>query len=261
MNCESILLTTTQVSTFSGTALLSRATGFFFSRDNRLYCITNRHIVIDEAAGHQPDQIQIMLHTNRDNVTQTIEFAIPLYDANGGRRWREASDTSGLVDVVALQLKPEEFPEGAIYYAFDHNHLPKDMARIEVGESIRIIGFPLSFKDTLHGLPVMRHAIIASSFSLRFQGQGYFLTDSLLHRGSSGSPVVMRTSKAQSGRTGFPWRLLGIHSSRLDVSNRDVMEDERLNLFTAWYSDVLTVLTEDGANETAEMERVAVDCD
>ncbi|MCK7502387.1 MAG: hypothetical protein MZW92_80370 [Comamonadaceae bacterium] len=41
-------------------------------------------------------------------------------------------------------------------------------------------------------MPVVRHAVIASSFGLRFQGEGYFLTDARTHRGTSGAPVVMR---------------------------------------------------------------------
>jgi hypothetical protein len=39
------------------------------------------------------------------------------------------------------------------------------------------LGFPLGFHDELHHLPVVRQAVIASSFGLRFQGKGYFLTD------------------------------------------------------------------------------------
>jgi len=38
-------------------------------------------------------------------------------------------------------------------------------------------------------------AVIASSFGLRFQRQGYFLTDARKHRGTSGAPVVMRASE------------------------------------------------------------------
>ena len=59
-----------------------------------------------------------------------------------------------------------------------------------------VVGFPLGFHDALHHLPVVRHAVNASSFGLRFQGKGYFLTDARTHRGTSGAPVVMR---ARSG--------------------------------------------------------------
>jgi hypothetical protein len=97
----------------------------------------------------------------------------------------------------------------------------------------------------LHHLPVARQAVIASAFGIRFQGQGYFLTDARMHRGTSGAPVVARVTTERSGRADFPWMLLGVHAARMDVSNRDIDEDERLDLNCAWYADVLLTLTDE----------------
>lgn len=41
----------------------------------------------------------------------------------------------------------------------------------------------------------------------------------------------------------LPWVLLGVHSSRLDVS-RDLKLDEALGLNCAWYADILMTLSE-----------------
>jgi hypothetical protein len=38
--------------------------------------------------------------------------------------------------------------------------------------------------------------------------------------------------------------LLGVHSARMDVANRDVAQDERLDLNCAWYADALLTLTD-----------------
>jgi len=112
------------------------------------------------------------------------------------------------------------------------------------GMSVRIVGFPLGFHDTLHHLPVVRQAVIASSFGLRFQGQGYFLTDARTHRGTSGAPVVMRLpSPPEDDDQELPWRLLGVHSARLDMKTRDEQQDESLGLNCAWYADILLTLT------------------
>ena len=93
-------------------------------------------------------------------------------------------------------------------------------------------------------MPVVRHAVIASSFGLRFQGQGYFLTDGRMHRGSSGSPVVLRRALGNpEAPDALPW-LLGVHSSRIDLGSRDQAQDEALGLNCAWYADVLMALTE-----------------
>jgi hypothetical protein len=37
--------------------------------------------------------------------------------------------------------------------------------------------------------------------------------------------------------------LLGVHSARLDLGNRDLVLDEALGLNCAWYADILTTLT------------------
>jgi hypothetical protein len=90
---------------------------------------------------------------------------------------------------------------------------------------------------------VARQAIIASSFGLRFEGQGYFLTDARVHRGASGAPVVMRVLEEDPAQGDLPWMLLGVHSARLDVGTRDLTLDESLGLNCAWYANILLTLT------------------
>jgi hypothetical protein len=89
----------------------------------------------------------------------------------------------------------------------------------------------------------VRQAAIASSFGLRFQGRGFFVTDGRLHRGTSGAPVLVHHEAASLQRDGLPWALLGVHSSRFDIGGRDKDEDESLGLNCAWYADVLLALT------------------
>jgi hypothetical protein len=86
--------------------------------------------------------------------------------------------------------------------------------------------------------------VIASSFGLRFKGEGYFLTDARTHRGTSGAPVVMRISDPDPVHGDLPWMLLGIHSARLEVGTPDRQLDEALGLNCAWYADILLTLTE-----------------
>jgi hypothetical protein len=90
----------------------------------------------------------------------------------------------------------------------------------------------------------VRHAVVASSFGLRFQGEGYFLTDARTHRGTSGAPVVMRARDRRTTSGDLPWVLLGVHSARLDLGARDPVLDEALGLNCAWYADILPTLTE-----------------
>jgi hypothetical protein len=131
-----------------------------------------------------------------------------------------------------------------VYRAFTPEHLHDMREPVELATSMVVVGFPLGFHDALHHLPVVRHAVNASSFGLRFQGKGYFLTDARTHRGTSGAPVVMR-ARGREGELGdLPWMLLGVHSSRMDVGTRDLKLDEALGLNCAWYADILLTLTE-----------------
>ena len=47
---ESILLTAARVCTFEGQRGLTNASGFFFESDGRLYLVTSRHVLHDEAS-------------------------------------------------------------------------------------------------------------------------------------------------------------------------------------------------------------------
>jgi hypothetical protein len=244
MMIESLLLAVTRVTTMFGQQRLTNATGFFFERNNRLFLVTNRHVVLDEASGHHPDRLEIELHVAPENVAVTTQFSIPLY-RNGKSIWREGRDAAGTVDVVALELERPALPETLLHHAFAPAHLVKQLDQVEVGTSVLIVGFPLGFHDTLHRLPVARQAVIASAFGIRFQGNGYFLTDARMHRGTSGAPVVARDPTQGAGRAELPWMLLGVHATRMDVSNRDLAQDERLDLNCAWYADILLTLTQE----------------
>lgn len=240
---EPILLAATQLLTFSGKQQLTNATGFFFERDDRLFVVTSRHVVFDEPSKHTPDRVEIEIHVDPENMARSTGFSIPLY-RNGKGVWRQGSDAAGDIDVAVIELERGAFPSGAAYRAFTPAHIPGPADTVEVGTSLLVVGFPLGFHDTLHHLPVVRQAIVASWFGMRFQGKGYFLTDSRTHRGSSGAPVVARIASPGGETAELPWMLLGVHSGRLDIGNRDLVVDEALGLTCAWYSDILMTLTD-----------------
>jgi S1-C subfamily serine protease len=236
------LLTTARVCTFQQQQLLTNASSFFFERDERLFLVTSRHVVIDEHNHHLPDRVEIELHTDPENMTKSSGFSIPLYQ-QGKAVWRQGVDAGGEIDVAVIEIDRSALPAPTVYRAFNPTNLSTPGEHVEIGASLLIVGFPLGFHDTLHHMPVVRQAVVASSFDLRFQGHGYFLTDARTHRGTSGAPVVMRLSDVGPDTDALPWRLLGVHSSRLDVGSRDMNLDEALGLNCAWYADILMTLT------------------
>ena len=240
---EPLLLTAARILTFSQQNVLTNASGFFFERGERLFLVTSRHVVIDEPSTHFPDRLEIELHIDPDNLARSTGFSIPLYQ-NGQSIWRQGMDNGGDIDVAVIEINREALPRTAVYCAFTPRHLHRPPAQVEVGSPLLVVGFPLGFHDALHHMPVVRQAAVASSFGLRFQGEGYFLTDARTHRGTSGAPVVMREQERVDEPDELPWKLLGVHSARLDLGTRDLVLDEALGLNCAWYADFLQTLTE-----------------
>ena len=121
--------------------------------------------------------------------------------------------------MAVIEIERAALPETAVYRAFTPQHLHDPLDQVAVGTPLLMVGFPLGFHDTLHHMPIS-HAVVASSFGLRLQGQGYFLTDARTHRGTSGAPVVMRAKEPEPMHSDLPWILLGVHSAVIDVGTR-----------------------------------------
>lgn len=240
---DALLLATTRVATFDGSRALTSASGFFFRRGERLFLVSSAHVFADTASAHHPDRLEIVLHTDTRDLSRHAVVSLPLY-GDGLGLWRQGGDGGGAVDVAVIEIPPGLLPADATLQAFDESHLEARGEEVAAGDTLSIAGFPLGFHDTVHHLAVLRSASIASAYGVRFQRQGYFLTDARTHRGSSGSPVVRRRSHAGGQASPLAWQLLGVHSTRMDMRSRDLAEDESLGLNCAWYADVLLTLTE-----------------
>ena len=101
---ESLLLTAARASTFSQQQLLTHASGFFFERDERLFLVTSRHVMIDEASNHLPDRIEIELPIDANNMAASTGFSIPLY-REGESIWRQGVDAAGEIDVAVIEIE------------------------------------------------------------------------------------------------------------------------------------------------------------
>lgn len=238
---DPLYLAATSLSTYVGSQALTNASGFFFEREGRLFLVTSRHVVIDEANGHHPDRLEVVIHTHPRDLTCYLLYSMPLY-ADGVALWRQGEDGGGDIDVAVLEVDRTCLPAEAVIVAFTPAHLAMSYESVAADATLRIVGFPLGFRDSMHQLPVLRQAAVASPYGIRFQGKGLFLTDARTHRGTSGAPVVMRPTTAT--RHPLNWWLLGVHSARMDMGNRDREQDESLGLNCAWYAQILMTLTQ-----------------
>lgn len=240
---EALLLTATRVRTFQGQRPLSDASGFFFRREGRLFLVTSRHVLADELNVHFPDRVEIELHVDPDDLTRYAVFSVPLYDS-GVKAWREVADQGGAVDdVAAIEIDPGQLPDCSVVQAFEPAHLDGQGEPVRVGDALSVVGFPLGFEDTVHHLPVVRGACVASAYGVRFQQQGCFLTDGRADQGSRGAPVLRRRA-GRAGGGALPWQLLGVHSGRSGMSAGEPGTEASLGLHCAWYADVLMALTD-----------------
>lgn len=209
------------------------ASGFFFEQNSQLYFITNRHVVIDEDEWFFPDELHLKLHANARRLTENGVFKIPLY-VGDKRTWIEHPTMGKNVDVVAL---PVSVPETFHIKPFRERDIIDPVRYVSIGDDLIVIGYPLGIHDCIHNTPIIRSASLASVHPLPYDGKYYFLIDSLLHAGTSGSPVLLRSSGYVRRRTGitrlsregpFERLLIGIHSAQLEA-----------NLNIVWYAKLI----------------------
>jgi len=234
---EQFFLMVAPIEGWSGATRLETATGFFFTNDNRLYLVTNRHVVRNDQNRFFPDKLSIHLHTNRQDNTQNADYDIPLY-RNKTSVWREKAG----VDLVAIEIPTNDMSKFVIV-AISPTWLPPEKLAIAPGDDVMIIGYPLGFSDSLHNYPVVRTGAVASAYPVPFQGQPYFLVDARLHPGTSGSPVLTKPSSIQRTSTGINFGdttvyFLGVNSGEYNLNG----VSSELNL--VWYASEVKAITD-----------------
>lgn len=218
------------------------ASGFFFNyKAKQKYLVTNRHVVIDEEDNFYPNQLRIILHTNRENLKSNYAIDINLYSHKNEPHWKEHPKYSEyLCDIVLVPLTKQtlskvnfiKFMKSSIIF-FNETHVVLKKPVNSFGDVV-VIGYPLGFFDCVNNLPVYRKAMIASDFNINFMDKPYFLIDANLHEGTSGSPVVnSHHTLFKEGKKNEGYVLFGVHSAE------HLMEGEPLGLNVVWHANLL----------------------
>lgn len=216
---------------------IGAGTGFFHAHGDKLFLATNAHVMRDDKEGVVPDVLQLLLHRESSDLTKSSRFDVPLYSGTT-RLWRTHA-THPDADVALIEVDRAAL-EGSFYFRSwsAANFLPSQYP-LAPGEDVFIMGFPLTFRDARHNLPVFRTAMIASAYPVPFDGQPFFLTDGNFHPGTSGSPVVTKPKSTwvdDNGNTslvtGTVYYLIGVHSGTVKPR---VTGGEDVGLGAAWY--------------------------
>jgi len=229
---NNLAFVSTSLRPFAGNTALGIGSGFFFRPVfERVFLITNRHMVVDEDTRFFPDCLFLRLHTDAFDLTKSAELRVPVYSEKDNKTpaWRELDKE---IDVVSLEI-PAEALKRFVIHAFRPDDLISPDIIVGVGDPLLVIGYPRGFSDEIHTLPIFRQASVASVYPVPFEGKPFFLIDSELHPGTSGSPVITRPSiwivrEYEAEMFEEPqYRLIGVHSAAYD--------DLKLNV--VWFSD------------------------
>lgn len=254
MPISDLVATVAQVRCFKQGRQQGTASGFFYIHADRLYFITNRHVVIKEEDKYFPDELQLRLHTNSNDIRQNEILSLRLYDDEGKPQWLEHPIRGKTIDVVVVPLDGELVKSRFFIRAFSAtDQIPQDVD-ISIGEDVLVIGYPMGFHDMLHNLPLVRNAILASVYPVPFEGKPIILIDSRLHSGTSGSPVLTKSTqmvRRTDGSTSFLSKpvsfLVGVHSATVDVLDRDPERDEPLGLNVVWFASLIPEIIMQGS--------------
>jgi len=220
------------------------ATGFFYKNESDVYLVTNRHVVVDERENFYPDHLRIRVHTSNTDLLPNRDVDIPLYD--GGTPFYLEHQYGNNVDVVAIKIN-SYLESNDFIHPWSANYFPQQNDLIELGDPVIVMGYPMAFYDKRHNLPISRSGTLASLYGAPFDGNPYFLIDTNLHPGTSGSPVYIPRSSLRKTTLGYqiyagtrvaPPMLLGIHSGEYSA------DGVKLGLDIVWYAYLIQEIFE-----------------
>lgn len=225
-----------------GGNVIGSASGFFYTKNDELFLVTNKHVVCDKKKKVFPDSLRLRLHKDPNDITKNGDFEVLLYDKSKKPLWKTPPQYPD-ADVAIIKLDKDEIQKEFFITAFSGNDfLPKNY-RLDPGEDVFIMGYPLAFYDNKNNLPIFRNAMIASAYPVYFRNLPCFLTDANLHPGTSGSPVITKPKNTwvddkgnTSLVTGTKYYLVGVHSGTIDPNST---MGEEIGLGAAWYVELV----------------------
>ena len=240
-----LFLVVVLVTMVQGGKPVGTASGFFYTHDDSVYFITNRHVLVDETKGHCPQSTRLRLHTDAADLTKNVDREIQLY-TNGKPNWVVHPDYGKKpVDIAIIKLDRKVVLNGVVIKALSRDNFLPVRFVIAPGEDLMVIGFPLGVSDPAHNLAIVRSALVSSAYGIDFNLMPQFLVDANLHPGMSGSPVFTRpkniwtdTQGNANVMTGSPTYFLGIFSATLSAQ-RPGSQPEALGLGTVWYAGLI----------------------
>ncbi len=237
------------------------ATGFYWSKGDQLYLITNWHCITGFNANDgkpigtfTPTHLHVWFNENQpsdDEGSRHVKFGgreVALYDANNVPTWLE-HPLGKKVDIVAIPL--DDYDWKGKFYCVNGKKQLMDFSPM-VGDDCFIVGYPDGFLGP-NGTPIWKRASIATEPELDYSEAPLILVDSLTRKGMSGSPVFAKVpglwgqdgAQLTIGDGGSPY--LGYWTKFIGVyAGREWNDNEGFQLARVWKSSAVDVIIEEG---------------
>ena len=257
-----------EVTTSTGT---SRGTGFFYNQYaptdkqgpqyrhiDAMWVVTNRHVLLpgQQGVAFAPSAVTL-------NIRKLTESGLMVWEPI--KLSAEEVETlarfhpNRAVDVAAINILDhfiERLNSSDKYvapYGLSVKDLPGDnSADVEVASDVIIVGYPRGFYDKVNLFPIVKSGIVASRWGVGFEGNPYFLIDSKLFPGSSGSVVLSKPNDLmiKNGQVMYAeekhFSLLGIFSGEpqfeeppVEIGDLVVTHKVGFNLGVVWYGELI----------------------
>jgi hypothetical protein len=217
-----------------------------------MWLITNRHVILGVDKEIAPDRLTFRFRKLVHEISLSWDEIHLTHDQIIERTRVHSNKMIDIAAISILDLMTEKIklqPEGVQYlspYGISKNDMPaNNKLKVEVGDDLLVIGDPKGYHDEVNLYPIVKFGIIASGWRYQFDGIPYFLIDTGLKVGSSGSLVITKPREFAmiDGQLKYApnkkYLFLGVYSERL----KRYLE---IYMGMAWYGEFVEIIVKNG---------------
>lgn len=239
---EEILYTTARLEGVCA-AGQSVGTGFYFLYDDRLFLVTNKHVVQGVVQG---SFIVPRAKVEGEEKTPILGegIRIPFTENNFIGHPDDSVDIAAM-NISAIFSKLEQQGDWVYWKNIREENAPnQEIVDKFIGplEQVVFVGYPNGIWDTKNILPIVRQGATATPYYVDFEGRPQFLIDASVFPGSSGSPVFIHYAGSHADKQGGLYvgsraHFLGIVASVYFRNERGELSVEQIPTNQRLYSE------------------------
>jgi len=189
---EELLFTTVKLEGITASREMPVGTGFFYTTKERVFIVTNKHVIKDTTSG----VFKMLARKNGDiNGQPHLGNGVDISFNESVFVGHPDADTDVAVADITGALEDLRAKGRPVYYKSINDALipsEQDIKKyISPLQNIVFIGYPDGIWDTTNFLPIIRSGITATPCYIDFKGRKEFVIDASVFPGSSGSPVFI----------------------------------------------------------------------